>query len=66
LEKLKLNIDNGIKNITLDKEKNLINLIIDKTEYEINLYSNLENIEQCKAYLRNSFFYQYLTEKTNK
>lgn len=66
LEKLKLDIDNGIANLTLDKEKNIIKLNIDGTEYEINLYSDLENNEQCKEYLRNSFFYQYLTEKIKK
>src|SRR5690606_36017153 len=43
LEKLKLDIDNGIANLAFDKEKNLINLEIDETEYEINLYSNLED-----------------------
>ncbi|KIX22451.1 hypothetical protein SY27_00965 [Flavobacterium sp. 316] len=66
LEKLKLDIDNGIANLTLDKEKNIIKLNIDGTEYEINLYSDLGNNEQCKEYLQNSFFYQYLTEKIKK
>ena len=63
LEKLKLSIDNGIANLILNKDENTIKLNIDGTEYDINLYSNLENNEQCKKYLQNSFFYQYLTEK---
>lgn len=63
LQKLKLSIDNGIANLIFNKEENTIKLNIDGTEYDINLYSNVENNEQCKKYLQNSFFYQYLTEK---
>ncbi|AKP50916.1 hypothetical protein CA2015_1478 [Cyclobacterium amurskyense] len=64
LEKLKLDIDNGIENLSFEKERGIINLKILEIEYEINLYSDIETDEDCKAYLRNSFFYQYLTEKT--
>lgn len=66
LKKLKLDIDNGINNLTFDKEKRIIKINIDGTKYEINLYSDLEDNEQCKKYLKNSFFYQYLTEKIKK
>ena len=66
LEKFKSDIDVGITNLIFIKEKKVIKLDIDAIEYEINLYSDLENNEQCKEYLRNSFFYKYLTDKTKK
>ena len=66
LDKLKSDIDNGIRNLVFDKEKNLIILKIDETQYEINLYSNLEDDKECRTYLRNSFFYQYLKSKIKK
>jgi hypothetical protein len=66
LDNLKLDIDNGIANLTFDKDKNIIKLNINGTEYDINLYSDLEDKEQAKEYLRYSFFYQYLTERIKK
>lgn len=63
LKKLKLDIDNGIENLIFDKDKNIIQLTIAGIPYEINLYSRLENKDQCKAYLQQSFFYNYLTEQ---
>lgn len=64
LNKLKSDIDNGIENLNFDNVKNLINLTINGIEYEINLYSDLENTEDCKTYLKNAYFYKYLKEKT--
>jgi hypothetical protein len=66
LNELKSDIDNGIENITFNKIKSLINLNISGIEYEINLFSELENTNDCKLYLKNSFFYKYLTKKTGK
>ncbi|AXT52940.1 hypothetical protein D1818_19730 [Aquimarina sp. BL5] len=66
LELLKSKIDNGIENLTFDKENKIIELKINGIDYEINLYSELTDIEKCKLYLKSSFFYKYLTEKTEK
>lgn len=66
LKKLKSDIDNGIENLTFDKENKIIGLKINGIDYQINLYSELTDIEKCKLYIKGSFFYQYLTKKTEK
>ena len=66
LKKLKSDIDNGIENLTFDKKNKMIGLKISGIDYQINLYSELTDIEKCKLYMKDSFFYKYLTEKTKK
>ena len=65
LKKLKSEIDNGIENLVFNNEKNIIELKINEMDYDINLYTELTDKEKCKSYLKNSFFYKYLTEKTS-
>ncbi len=64
LKLLKSQIDNGIENLTFDKQKKLITTTINNIEYEINYFTKLTDVEKCKLYLKNSFFYKYLIEKT--
>lgn len=66
LHTLKSKIDSGIENLTHNKTKKLIELKINEIEYDIDYYSELENTEDCKLYLKNSFFYNYLNKKTEK
>ncbi len=66
LEKFKSEIDKGIENLVFNKEKNIIELKINGMDYDINLYTELNDKEKCKSYIKNSFFYKYLTEKTKK
>lgn len=63
---LKQEIDIAIQNLIFDKGNNQILLKINNTNYEINLYSTLSNEEDCRAYLRNSLFYDYLVSNTNE
>ncbi len=63
LKNLKSQIDNGIENLTFDKQKRLIKLKVNEIDYEINLYSELNDKEKCKSYLKDSFFYKYLSKK---
>jgi len=64
LKKLKSDIDNGIEHLTFDKENKIIGLDINGIDYEINLHSELTDVEKCKHYMKDSFFYKYLSEKT--
>ncbi|WP_082994714.1 MULTISPECIES: hypothetical protein [Aquimarina] len=66
LKKLKSDIDNGIENLTFDKENKIIGLKINGIDYQINLHSELTDLEKCKLYIKDSFFYKYLTEKIEK
>ncbi len=66
LVKLKKDIDIAIENITFNTSKNQIEFTLHGIFYEINLYSKLESKAACQTYLRNSFFYNYLADKTKK
>lgn len=66
LDLLKTKIDNGIENLTFDKKSKVIKITINQINYKINYFAELGNQEECSSYLKNSFFYQYLTSKTEK
>ncbi len=66
LNLLKTKIDNGIENLTFDKETKTIKITISQIEYEISYFTELESQEECSSYLKNSFFYKYLTSETEK
>ncbi|WP_445458007.1 hypothetical protein [Flavobacterium sp. HNIBRBA15423] len=66
INSLKTEIDFAIDNLKLDTSKKTIELEIFKIHYTIDLYTDLESITQAKEYLKNSYFYSYLQEKSNK
>jgi hypothetical protein len=66
LKLLKSQIDNGVENLTIDKQKKLIKITINNIEYEINYFMELESKKDCSLHLKHSFFYKYLTSETEK
>ena len=66
LKLLKSKIDIGIGNLTFDKKNKIIKIDLNEIKYEINYFADLESVKDCSSYLKKSFFYQYLTNKTEK
>lgn len=66
LNLLKSKIDKSIEKLTFDKQNKWIKITLNAIEYEISYFTELENKEDCKLYLKNAFFYNYLTNKTEK
>lgn len=66
LNKLKLQIDQGISNLKYISDKKKISFKINESTYLINPFNDqINTVEKSKKYLKNSFFYQYVTSKTN-
>ena len=59
-------IDFAIDNLKFDASKKTIALEIFNIRYTIDLHTNFESPTQAKEYLKKSYFYSYLQEKTNK
>ena len=60
---LKTEIDAAIENAKFDKSKKIIEFKLFEIDYTINLYTDIENINIAKDYLKKSYFYEYLKEK---